>query len=354
MKALVFNGPRQIQYESFDDPTITDDRNLIIKMQRCSICGSDLHMYHGGMIGPFDYSQPAERFCTGHEMLGEVAEVGKAVRNHRVGDRILISGGIGCGECKRCRAGQFNQCEGAARGQGGTAYGIHSSLNGGHAEYVEIRHADLGATTIPDGVTDEQAILLTDALATGYYGVKSIRVQPGDSVAVIGQGPVGRMAAEAAMAVGASRVYCIDPQESRRNASSSFGGIPLDPADAVVRITEDTKAVGVDGVIEAVGMGPTIEQGVQIARFGGRVSVLGVLQPDTPVPFQMAQAKSVSLHPGLAGVVDSWAELIPLVCGGRIKGEGVFTHQMPLSEGAEAFRMFEAREDGVIKIMMTS
>ena len=349
MKALVFNGEKKIQYESFDDPKIQDDGNVIIQVQRCSICGSDLHMYHGDRIGPHDYSKPMERFCTGHETIGEVVEVGKAVRNHKVGDRILVAGGVGCGECRRCRMGQFNQCEG--RGLG--AYGTHPGLHGGHAEYLQVYNADLGAAPIPDGVSDEQAILLTDALATGYYGVKTADVQPGDRVAVIGQGPVGLMAAEAAMAVGASRVYAIDPVFERREMAARFGATPLAPDEAKAQIREDTAGLGVDVVIEAVGVGPTLQQAFSVCRQGGRVSILGILQASTPVPMHYAQMKSIRVHAGVAGVADSWAELIPLVQAGRINGDGVFTHYFSLSEGAEAFRLFDAHEDGVMKVMMT-
>lgn len=348
MKALVFHGPRDIQYQSFEDPKITADSSLIIKVERCSICGSDLHMYHGGRIGRLDYSQPMTHFCTGHEAIGEVVETGSAVRTHKVGDRVLVAGGTGCGECRRCRVGKINECEGSA-----TAYGISPGLQGVHADYLQVANADIGATKIPDGVTDEQAILLTDALATGYYGTKMAGVKPGDSVAVIGQGPVGLLAAESAMAVGASRVYCIDPQEARRNQALSFGGIPLHPDQALEQIRHDTKGNGVDAVIEAVGVGPTLKQGLKMVRFGGRMSVLGIIQPDTAMPFHIAQGKSITVHAGIAGVVDLWDELVPLVQGGRIKGDGVFTHHFSLSDGAEAFRMFDAREDGIVKAMLT-
>ncbi len=354
MKALVFNGPEDIRYESFDDPIIQNPRNLVIKVQRCSICGSDLHMYHGGRIGALDYSQPMERFCTGHETIGEVMEVGSGVQRHKVGDRILIAGGAACGSCRRCLAGQINLCEGYRDGSAhGTAYGITPRLNGGHAEYLEVMNADLAATAIPEGISDEQAILLTDALATGYHGVKMSSVGPGDTVAVIGQGPVGLMAAEAAVAVGASAVFAIDPQENRRNQALRFGAIPLHPDEAVPAVYEATKGLGVDSVIEAVGAGPTLKQAVKMARLGGRLSILGVLQKDSSMPLHTVQGKNLMVHMGIAGIVDSWPELIPLLQKNRIKGEGTFTHSFDLADGAEAFRMFNNREDGVVKVMMT-
>ena len=348
MKALVFHGPRDIRYESVAQPGIQDDRNLIIKVTACSICGSDLHIYHGGRIGKFDYGKPMQPFCTGHETVGEVVEVGRAVRAHRVGDRILVAGGAGCGDCRPCRLGRVNMCE----RRRGTVYGISAGLQGGHAEYLEVRFADEGAVAIPPGVTDEQAVLLTDALATGYYGVTMAQVSPGDTVAVIGQGPIGLMAAEAAMAVGASRVFTIDPVASRRMPSAAFGATPLHPDHAQAAIQEATKGVGVDAVIEAVGAGPTVEQAIKLVRLGGRISVLGILQSGTPLPMHIAQQKSVVVHAGIAGVAATWPQLIPLVEAGRIKGQGLFTHRFSLSNGSEAFRLFDSREDNVVKVLM--
>ena len=271
-----------------------------------------------------------------------------------MGDKVLVAGGAGCGICRRCLAGQFNLCESyRSGGHSSIAYGIRPVLNGGHAEYLEVINADLGATGIPEGITDQQALLLTDALATGYYGVKMSGVSPGDTVAVIGQGPVGRLAAEAAVAIGASTVYAIDPQENRRNMASAFGATPLHPDEAVQTVYEETRGLGVDSVIEAVGVGPTLSQAVKLARIGGRLSILGILQADTNMPLHIIQAKSLVVHMGIAGVVDSWPELIPLLQTGRIRGEGVFTHSFDLAEGEEAYRMFDAREDGVMKVLLT-
>ena len=353
MKALVFNGPGKINYETFPDPTIEDERNMIIKVTKCSICGSDLHPYHGDKIGTLDYAQPMEKFCTGHEMIGEVVAIGKAVRNHKKGDKVMVEGGRGCGECLPCRMGKANICLGYTRGIIGTAYGISPKLHGGHADYFQVFNADLGAKKIPEGVTDEQAILLTDALATGYYGVKMANVKAGDTVAVIGQGPVGLMAAEAAYAAGAAKVYTIEPNMVRRSKSELFGAVPLAPDVAVPTIFEDTKGVGVDAVIDAVGKGITIKQALKLTRLGGRISILGIIQKETAIPLYYAQMKSITIHGGIAGVSNLWTDLLPLVQHGKIKAENVFTHHFSLKDGADAYRLFEAQADGVMKVMMT-
>ncbi len=353
MKALVFNGPKQIDYETFDDPIISAPRNLIIKVTKCSICGSDLHPYHGQKIAKTDYSKPVERFCTGHEMIGEVMEIGKDVLQHKIGDKILISGGRGCGECRPCQMGQVNHCLGYIKGNAATVYGISHKLNGGHAEFFEVHNADLGSIGIPDGINDEQAILLTDALSTGYYGVKMSKVKPGSTVAIFGQGPVGYMAAESAFAAGAAKVFAIEPVAFRRKKSSMLGTIALHPDEAVRTIMETTKGVGVDSVIDAAGKEASLKFAAKIVRLGGNISVLGILQPGIQVPLNYLQLKSVNLHAGITGIVDLWPELLPLVQNGKIKGEGVFTHQFKLSQGSEAFKVFDAMEDDILKVMIT-
>ncbi|RME98164.1 MAG: theronine dehydrogenase [Bacteroidetes bacterium] len=352
MKALVFNGPGKIIYEDFPDPRLEDDRNMIIAVKKCSICGSDLHPYHGDHIGPRDYSQPMEPFCTGHEMIGEVVEVGKAVRKHRVGDLVMVEAGRGCGECLPCRRGQINLCTGYARGIIATAYGLSAELHGGHAHYVQVYNADLGAQRIPDGLTEEQAVLLTDALPTAYYGVKQAKVRAGDTVVVIGQGPVGLMAAEAAYAVGAARVYTVEPNPARRAKSAAFGAIPLAPEVAVPTILQDTKGVGVDAVIDAVGKEVTIRQALKLTRMGGHVAIVGIIQQDTAVPLFYSQMKSITIHTGIVGIASLWPELLPLLQHGRLKGENVFTHYFDLKDGAEAYRLFAAQADGVMKVML--
>ncbi len=206
---------------------------------------------------------------------------------------------------------------------------------------------------IPEGVTDEQAVLLTDALATGYYGVKMANVKAGDTVTVIGQGPVGLMAAEAAYAAGAAKVFTIEPNVVRRSKSKSFGAVPLDPDVAVRSIYEDTKGIGVDAVIDAVGKENTIKQALKLTRMGGRISILGIIQKETTIPLFYAQMKSITIHGGIAGVSNLWTDLLPLIQYGKIKAENVFTHHFSLSDGAEAYRLFEAQADGVMKIMMT-
>ncbi|MEM7730582.1 MAG: alcohol dehydrogenase catalytic domain-containing protein, partial [Pseudomonadota bacterium] len=238
MKALVFHGPRDIRYEAFPDPVLSRPHHAIIEVSHCSICGSDLHLYHGDRVGPMDFSQPQPQFCTGHETIGRVVEVGADVKTLRVGDRLLVAGGAGCGLCRFCLAGDLRRC---ASGRPAMVYGFSPYMNGGQANYMEVFAADTAAMRIPDGVTDEQAVLMTDAMATGHYGLVSSRFEPGDTVCVIGQGPVGLMAAEVAMGLGAKQVFTVDPVEARRELSRGFGATPVPPDEALAVIREATR-----------------------------------------------------------------------------------------------------------------
>ena len=352
MKALTFHGPRDIRYEDFPDPAITRPHHLIIEVSHCSICGSDLHLYHGDKIGPFDYSRPQPRFCVGHETIGRVVEIGSDVTHAKVGDRLLVAGGAGCGLCQHCEAGDVRRCTGDVPK---LAYGISPLMNGGQAQYLEVFAANTSSVPIPDGVSDEQAVLMTDAMATGHYGLMSSGFEPGDTVCVIGQGPVGLMAAEVALAKGAERVFTIDPVETRRELSRGFGAEPLAPDEARPAILAATDGAGVDRVVEAVGHVETITEAVRLARPGGGVGIVGLVQDGDwgAVPIlRRAQGKSVRVHAGIANVVDSWPDLLPLVQSGKVKGEGVFTHRFDLKDGADAYALFDARTDGVMKIMI--
>lgn len=349
MKALVFHGAGKIVHEDYPDPTLEQDGDIIIGVKACSICGSDLHLYHGDKIGPFDYGQPMARFCVGHETIGEVVEVGKAVKSHRTGDPVMISPGMGCGRCPACFAGQVAHCHNPSMETGG-AFGTHPGLDGGQAEYLRVPHADLFARRIPDGVTDDQALLLTDALSTGYFGARRADVQEGDTAVVIGLGPVGLMAVESCFALGAKTVYAIDPVAGRRAHAQRSGAVVLEPQEAIPTVKEATSGRGADCVVEAVGHKGTVEQALKIVRSGGRVSVLGIVQGDGQVSARYIQMKGVQFFAGTASVVDTWDQLIDLIQNQKIAAEGLFSHHFSLAEGAQAYEVFNERGEDCLKL----
>ncbi len=346
MKGLVFNGPRDIRYEDFDDPKLASPNSAILRVGLCSICGSDLHIYHGDQIGSTDYGADAARFCVGHEFTGEVVEVGPDVHTLQKGDRVFAAGGTGCGDCRACRSGVIESCRAV------TAFGLSPALNGGQAEYVCVPNADQTLHVTPEGVTDEQAVLLTDAMATAHFGLTRTGLVSGDAVAVVGLGPIGLIGVELAMLLGASRVFAIDPVAERRAHAERLGATAYAPGpEAEGQIVEATRG-GVARVFEASGARSAVEGALRVAGRGATASFIGLPQPDVVLPLALLLYKDIAIRAGVANVTAQWPHLLPLVQSGRLKAENLFSHRMPLSDGSEAYRRFDAREDGVVKIML--
>ncbi len=346
MKALVFNGPRDIRYEDFKDPARTIDNAVIMQVNKCSICGSDLHIYHGDQIGKTNYDAEQHKFCVGHEFIGEVVEIGPDVHDLKVGDKVLAAGGTGCGECTYCLTGSPGKCRRS------TAFGLSNDMNGGQAEFVQIPNADQTLMRIPDGVNDEQAVLLTDALATAAFGINNTSLKPGQSLAVVGLGPIGLLGIELAFLRGASQVFAIDPVAARRAQAEKLGAIAYAPSkEAIGAIIEATKG-GVHCVFEASGASSAVGSTVPLVRMGGALSFIGLPQPDVALPLNHILYKGLTVKAGIAPVPDLWEPLIPLLQSGRLKGAGLFSYEMNLADGAEAYRIFDARDENVIKIMM--
>ncbi len=344
MKALVFHGPRDIRYEDYADPSLTFDHAVIIKVTHCSICGSDLHIYHGDKIGKTDYSGDIAPFCVGHEFIGEVVEAGKGVHRFRQGDRVIAAGGSGCGECDACLS-RVGRCSRS------TAFGLSTRLQGGQAEFVQVPNADLTLMKIPDGISNDQAVLLTDALATANFGVSRADISPGATVCIVGLGPIGLLGIELAFARGAARVFAIDPVVTRQNHATSLGAIALSPEDARESVRHHTQGKMCDAIFEASGARSAIGLVPTLARHGATTSFIGLPQGDTAIPMRDIMYRNLTVRAGIANVVAQWDTLVPLLQNGRVTGDAIFTHRMKLADGAEGYRMFDAREEGVLKIM---
>jgi threonine dehydrogenase-like Zn-dependent dehydrogenase len=226
-------------------------------------------------------------------------------------------------------------------------------MNGGQAEFVNVPMADLILQPIPEGVTVEQSILLTDAMCTAYFGLARTNLVPGDVVAVVGLGPIGLIGVELAFTLGASEVFAIDPVSHRRDHAEALGAAALDPSEALPVIMEKTRGAGVPRVFEASGSKDAVALAIKIAGRGSTASFVGLPQPDVQLPMLKVLFKDITIRAGVASVIDQWPHLIPLLQHGRLKAEGLFSHTLTLSEGAEAYRMFDRREDNVLKIMMT-
>jgi threonine dehydrogenase-like Zn-dependent dehydrogenase len=343
MRAVVLNGERDVSVENVADAGVPGPDGLLLRVDRTAICGSDLHLYHGPLTIPGVH--------LGHEFVGTVDDVGSAVTTVVPGDRVLVSGVIGCGVCPPCRIGDVSVCANA----GTKVFGTSLELHGGQAEAVAVPAADASVVKIPEDITDEQAVLLTDILPTGYLGARRADITPGSTVVIIGLGPVGVFALQCAQLYGPARILAVDMVPHRLARAALLGAEPIDAGggDTVALVHEATGGRGADAVIEAVGSDQTVLDAILCAAPGGTISVVGVnLNLAFPFPMPVALMKRLTFRITLASIPTTWSTLFPLVSSGRLRPEEVFTHRLGLSEAAEAYRIFDAREDGVLKVLL--
>lgn len=343
MRAVVLNGAHDVSVETVADPGLSGPDGIVVAVERTAICGSDLHLYHGQMAMPGVH--------LGHEFIGSVVEAGADVSTVAAGDRVLVSGVIGCGTCAECRNGWPMRCLASAS----QVFGTSLDLPGGQAEYCAVPAANSSVRVIPEGVSVEQAVLLTDILPTGFIGARRADIAPGATVAVIGLGPVGICALRSALLYSPARILAVDPVPHRRSHAERLGAETIDPADggAMAQILEATRGRGADSVIEAVGHDQTINDAIMCVKNGGTVSVVGVsTNLAHPFPMAIAMFKGITFRICVADIPSTWDNLIPLIENGRLHPEDVFTHHMGLSQAADAYRIFDGREDGVMKVML--
>lgn len=385
MKAAVINGPGAISYETVDDPKLEANDDIILKVTSTAICGSDLHIYRGG------FPQPRP-MVLGHEFMGIVEEVGRDVKHLSKGDRVFVPFPIACGGCYFCNHDLPIHCEhsnaenygpegGIATEKGGALFGytdLYGGYDGGQAEYVRVPYANFGPRKVPDGMTDEQILFLTDIFPTGYTGVDWANIKGGETVAIFGAGPVGIMAAKAAFLRGAARVFIVDTVQYRLDkAKLTSGAEPIlweDGAKSVVeQIRQYTHGRGADVCIEAVGFEPdrnlldrakaiidfekgsvkVLEACMSAVRRGGIVTVMGVY-PMHYDNFPVGQFfdKGLTLRGGQAPVHKYVDKLLEYVVNGQVKLDDVISHRLPLSEVAHAYSIFEKKEDDCVKVVL--
>ncbi len=344
MKALTYEGPHSIRYSEMRDAVPMGDRGAVVEVSLCGICGSDLHIYGGHGF------TPELGYCVGHEAVGVVAAIGHGVEQIKVGDRVMVPASVGCGTCNPCRVGMVISCERGAAG----CYGLGPRLQGSQAEAVAVPFADSNLVRIDDSISDEAAVVLSDNLPTAWFGARRARIAPGDTVAVVGLGPVGLMSIASAFAMGAARVFAIDLVADRRSRAEALGAEAFDAADARAAIAESTRGRKCDVVLEAVGADATIQLSIDLAGVGGRVSVVGVNQTRAfPFDMQKVQVFNLEFTIGLCSVQYELPTLLRLVSAGKIKPEVVVSHRMQLRDGADAYAMFANRTDGVSKVVLT-
>lgn len=345
MKTATFQGVREVKVIDVPKPEIRDSHEALVRITLGAVCGSDLHIYHGNV--PFSAGEPI-----GHEFVGVVEEIGSDVNRFRPGDRVVSAFYTSCGLCPLCRKGWFSQCEHKRTFGFGEAYG--GGLGGAQAEFVVVPLADHTMELIPAGITDEQAIFVGDILATGFFGAKRAEIQPGDSVAVIGGGPVGLMATMCAQLFGPAKVLVVDMVEERLELARELGGIPIDATkfNPIQAIERETGGIGADSSIECVGALSAVDTAIRCVRGGGTISMVGVpSQVVADFPYYPAWEKSLTFRSGVCNVHEYMRPLLDLIAAGRLQPEKIISHRMKLDQAEEAYRIFDARE--ATKIVLT-
>jgi len=380
-------GHGDVRVQEVPDPKILSARDAIVKISTTAICGSDLHLYDG-------YMPTMEKGdILGHEFMGEVVEVGDAVQNLAVGDRVVVPFPISCGNCWSCQQGLFSLCENsnpnagmAEKMMGHSPAGIYGYSHllggyaGGQAEYARVPYADVGPIKITNGLTDEQVLFLSDIYPTGYMAAENCSIQPGDIVAVWGCGPVGQFAIKSAYLLGAERVIAIDRYEYRLCVAREQGGAETlndEEVDVLDALKELTGGRGPDACIDAVGMEahdtgvagaydrlkqtmraetdrPTaLRQAMMACRNGGTLSVPGVYGGFIDkVPFGSIMNRSITVKTGQTHVQRYMRPLLERVEKGEIDPSFVITHRLPLDEAPHAYEIFRDKQDDCLKVVL--
>ena len=386
MKAVVFHKPKDMRVENVPDPRIEHPRDAIVRVTSTAICGSDLHMYNGLIPQP-------RPMTMGHEFMGIVEDVGSEVDNLKKGDRVVVPFPIACGRCYFCTHGLPTACEvsneknygprgGLLTEKGGALFGytdMYGGYDGGQAEAVRVPFADYGPRKVPEGLTDEQVLFLTDIFPTGWTAIDKARLKGGETVAVFGCGPVGLMAMKSAWLQGAERVIGVDLQGYRLRMAKEVANVEtidaddVDPVDAIIEMTQ---GYGADVCVDAVGMEAEHKLGV-IARVvdvavkhqggslevlnkcmtavkrGGFVSVVGVYTTDYDnFPFGQMFDKGVEMWAGQAMPHNYIEQLMELIQQGKVKTDDIITHKLSLDEAPHGYDIFNKKEDHCVKVVL--
>lgn len=342
MKALVYNTEFENNYKLIerDKPKIQNPKDAILKVTLSSICTSDLHIIHGQV------PRANNGIILGHEYVGEIVEVGSDVKKLKVGDRVSANCETFCGECYYCKRGYINNCE-----HGGWEIGCR--IDGCQTEFVRVPYADNALDILPDSVSDLNALFVGDVLATGYFGAEMCEIEPSDTVAVIGSGPVGMCAMMCARAMGANKIIAIDINNSRLDIAKNqtIADYFLNPneCDLVQEIKTLTSGRGADKIIEAGGTKETFKMSYEIARANAIVGVVALYEEDMVLPLPKMYGKNLTFKTGGIDAVHS-AKLIKWISEGKINTDFLVTHTFKLEDILSAYELFQAKGDNCIKI----
>jgi 2-desacetyl-2-hydroxyethyl bacteriochlorophyllide A dehydrogenase len=340
MHAVTFQAPGEVRVDERPDPELGTPDEAIVRIEASGVCGSDLHIFHGRVA-----IEPG--FIIGHEYVGTVMAAGEGVRTVAVGDRVLGCFQVACGTCSLCRAGNFHRCEHSRTFGHGAALG---ALQGTQAELALVPHADLTLRRVPTGMGADVALFAGDVMGTGYHAASPVR--PGDAVAVLGLGPVGLCAVQAARAAGAAQIIAIDTVEARLQMARGFGAAPvhLTEDDPRAAVKAATGGRGVDVAVEAVGDPRALELAIRVAANCGTLSVIGVYAERCEVHMGLAWIKALTVRTGQANVIGHLDRVLALMQAGVLDPSPIVTHHMSLADAPAAYELYDRRE--ALKIVL--
>ena len=346
MKALVYHGPGERRWETVPDAALEEPTDVVVRIDSSTICGTDLHILKG------DVPEVTPGTVLGHEAVGTVVEAGAAVTTVAEGDRVLVSCITACGRCRFCKEGHYGLCTGG----GGWIFG--HLIDGLQAEYARVPFADTSVYKIPEGLTDEQVLFLADILPTAYeVGVLNGGVTPGDTVAIVGAGPIGLATIMTAKLFTPARIVAIDLADARLGKALDFGAdvvVNNGSEDAPARIAELTGGLGVDVAVEAVGVPGTFELCTEIVRPGGSVANVGVHGHPATLHLETLWIKDVTIKTGLVDT-NTTPRLLELIAAGRLDPTPFATHRFELADTMEAYDVFaDAATTNALKVVLSA
>jgi len=342
VRAVTFQAPGEVRVEDRPEPELLDGEDAIVRIDATGVCGSDLHIYHGRV-------QIEPGFTIGHEYVGTVLDVGDAVSTVAPGDRVLGCFQSACGRCWFCRRGLYQRCEHSRTFGHGATLG---SLQGTQAEMALVPHADLVLRKVPEGMSDEVALFAGDVMGTGFHAIDATPMRPGDTVAVLGLGPVGLCAVQVARAAGAAKVLAVDTVPERLEVAQAFGAEPVHLTEQDVRAAARgaTEGRGVDVCVDAVGDPRALEMAIRLTRACGHVQCIGVYAERAEVHMGLLWLNAITLGGGQANVIGHVDRVLAMMSAGVLDPTALVTRHMSLDDASEAYAVYDRRE--ALKIIL--
>lgn len=347
MKANVYHAPRDVRVETVPDPSIIEPGDVIMKITKSAVCGSDLHFYRGNL--PMDVG-----FVVGHEFMGTVEDTGKNTRLFKKGDKVVAPFWAGCGTCFNCKNHYPTACTG-----GGGCFGFGEGFGGyggGQAEYVRVPFADSTLEKVPEEIEDDKILFLGDILSTSYFCAENGNIRPGDVVVIWGDGPLGLLATASARLFGPSIIVTIGHHEHRLKLAKELGcDIPVNSKneDPVEKIQEITKGRLADVVLECIGSETALQSSSKMLRAGGTISYIGLFAQDLSLPMLDYYLKDLTLTGGVCPAKNYIGKLLPLITTGKVDPSLIITHDLPLSDTPRGYELMDTKEENAVKVVLT-